>query len=109
METQKIINLWHDSSNEGSKFCTKKWYVIDSQVSKHKYNQSNSIKFETESIKSSLFGYFDAFILVTEDIAVTTDNYTDAAFQIVHHFLYVRQKLMMCLLMKQIIFTLQYL
>ena len=36
METQKIINLWHDSSNKGSKFSTKKWYVIDSQASKHK-------------------------------------------------------------------------
>ena len=29
----------------------KKWYVIDSQTAKGKYNQSNSIKFESEIIK----------------------------------------------------------
>ena len=30
METQTIINLLNDLSNEESKFATKKWYVIDS-------------------------------------------------------------------------------
>ena len=45
METKKIINLLNDSSNEESKFATKKWYVIDSQTAKNKYNQNNSIKF----------------------------------------------------------------
>ena len=34
METQKIINLLNDSSNEESQFATKKWYVKDSQTSK---------------------------------------------------------------------------
>ena len=38
METKKIINLLNDSSNEESKFGTKKWYVIDSQTAKDKYN-----------------------------------------------------------------------
>ena len=66
METKKIINLWHDSSNGESKFATKKWYVIGSQAAKNKYNQNSSIKFETESIKSSLCDYSDAFILVTD-------------------------------------------
>ena len=47
METQKIINLLNDSSNEESKFVTKKWYVIDSQTIKGKYKQGNTIKFET--------------------------------------------------------------
>ena len=37
METQKIINLLNDSSNEESKFAAKKWYVIDSQTTKGKY------------------------------------------------------------------------
>ena len=32
METQKIINLLNDSSNEESRFATKKCYVIDSQT-----------------------------------------------------------------------------
>ena len=68
METQKIINLLNDSSYEESKFVTEKLYVTDSQTAKDKYNQNNSIKFETESIKSRLFYYSDPFISVTGDI-----------------------------------------
>ena len=68
-------------NSEESKFATKKWYVIDSQTAKDKYNQSNSIRFETETIKSSLCDYSDAFILVTGDIIVTAGNYTDVAFK----------------------------
>ena len=74
METQKIINLLNDSSNEESKFATKKWYVIDSQTAKGKYKQGNTIKFETETIKSSLCDYSDAFILVTGNITVNAAN-----------------------------------
>ena len=65
METQKVINLLNNSNYEESKFATKKWYVINSQTVKSKYNQNSFIKFETESIKSSLCDYSDAFILVT--------------------------------------------
>ena len=81
METQKIINLLNDSSNEESKFATKKWYVIDSQTTKGKYKQGNTIKFETETIKSSLCDYSDAFILVTGNITVAADNNADVAFK----------------------------
>ena len=72
METQKIINLLNDSSNEESKFITKKW--IDSQTTK-------GIKFETEIVKSSLCDYSDAFILVTGNITVNVANDTDVAFK----------------------------
>ena len=98
-----------DFSNEESKFATKNVMskCQNSQNAKGKYNQHNSIKFETESIKSSLCDYSDAFILVTGDITVTANNDTRAAFKNLHHFLHVRQKLMMFLSMKQIIFTLQ--
>ena len=72
METQKIINLLSDSSNEESKFATKKCYVID--------KQGSTIKFETETIKSSLCDYSDAFILVTGNIAIAAGNNTDVAF-----------------------------
>ena len=81
METQKIINLLNDSSNEESKFATKKWYVIDSQTTKGKYKQGDTIKFETETIKSSLWDYSDAFILVTGNIAVPPNNDTDVPFK----------------------------
>ena len=81
METQKIINLLNDSSNEESKFATKKWYVIDSQTTKGKYKQGDTIKFETETIKSNLCDYSDAFISVTGNITVNADNKTDIAFK----------------------------
>ena len=80
LETQKIINLLNDSSNEESNFATKKWYVIDSQTAKGKYKQGDTTKFETETIKSSLCDYSDAFILVTGNIAVTANNDTGVAF-----------------------------
>ena len=59
--------------------------VIDSQTTKGKYKQGDYIKFETETIKSSLWGYSDAFILVTGNITV-------------NHFLHAQQKLMMHLI-----------
>ena len=79
METQRIINLLNDSSNEESKFATKKWYVIDSQTTKGKYKQGDTIKLET--IKSSLCDYSDAFILVTGNIKVAANNDTNVSFK----------------------------
>ena len=43
METQKTINFLNDSNNEESQFAAKKWYVIDSQTAKDKYNKIYSI------------------------------------------------------------------
>ena len=59
----------------------QKWYVTDSQTAKGKYNQNNSIKFNTQSIKSSLCDYSDAFNLVTGVITVTANNDTHVAFK----------------------------
>ena len=55
--------------------------AVKQQKSVHRnttYKKNNSIKFETNSIKSSLRDYYDAFILVT---AVTTDNGTGVTFK----------------------------
>ena len=76
METQKIINLLNNSSNEEPKFGYKKWYAIDSQTKK-----GDTINFETETIKSSHCDYSDAFILVTGNITVTGGNDTDVVFK----------------------------
>ena len=59
----------------------KKWYVIDNQTTKGKYKQGDTIKFEIETIKSSLCDCSDAFILVTGNITVEVDNNTDVAFK----------------------------
>ena len=42
-----------------------------------KYKQGDTIKFETETIKSSLCDYSDAFTLVTGNITVNADNNKD--------------------------------
>ena len=68
METQKIINLLNDSSNEECKFPAKKWYVIEIQTAKDNCNQNSSIKIETETIKSGLCDY-------------STDHNTDVTFK----------------------------
>ena len=78
-----------------------------SQTTKGKYKQGNTIKFETETIKSSLCDYSDAFILVTGNITVEASNDTDVAFKNCAPFSTYTKKLMTSLLMKQIIFTLQ--
>ena len=59
----------------------KKWYVIDSQTAKGKWKQSDTIKFETETIKSSPCDYSDAFILVTGNITVNAANDTNVVFK----------------------------
>ena len=81
METQNIIIVLNGSSNQESKFGTKKWYVIDSQTTKGKWKQSDTIKFETETIKSSPSDYSDAFILVTGNITVNAANDTNVVFK----------------------------
>ena len=54
---------------------------INNQRTKGKYKQGETIKFETETIKSSHCDYSDAFILVTGNITVTANNDTDCAFK----------------------------
>ena len=58
----------------------QRWYKRDTQTAKGKYDQNNSIKFETESIKSSLCDYYHAFILVAGNITVTANNNIDVPF-----------------------------
>ena len=75
METQKMVNLLNGSDNENSKFPTRKWYVIDSEVL-GAYSENEQIK----STESSLCDYSDAYILVTGNIT-SGSNYTKAAFK----------------------------
>ena len=68
MEIQKIINLLGDANNESLKFSTRKWYVINDQNNTD-YGEGNedstTVEFETEVIKSNLCDYSDAYVLVT--------------------------------------------
>ena len=55
---------------------------IDSQTAKVKQGQSNGVNFDTESIKSYLCDYSDAFMLVTRNITVLANKNTDVSFAI---------------------------
>ena len=63
----------NDSDNESSKFATKTWYVVNDQ-NNTEYGEGNendsSIKLGTTVIKSNLYDYSDAYILVRRDIKV---------------------------------------
>ena len=68
MEYQKIINILDDTTNQPSKFRTRNWVEINDE-SRGKYD--SSIKFKTSMIRSDLCDYSDAYILVSETIAIT--------------------------------------
>ena len=97
--------MLNDSSNEESKLAAE---VISHRQSnkKSKYKQGDSIKFETETIKSSHCDYSDAFILVTGDITVNGADNTDVAFKNCAPFSTCKIKIN-DIFVDEIIFTLQ--
>ena len=58
MESQKIINLLENASNQSSKFRTKNWIEINDQ-SRGVYNTNSDIRFKTTMLKPSLCDYSD--------------------------------------------------
>ena len=75
MEYQNIANLIDNASNQPSKFRTKNW-VETNDESRGIYNVNSQIKLKNTMLKSSLFDYGDAYILVKRTITV---NNTAAA------------------------------
>ena len=63
--------------NEPSKFITRKWVEISDQL-RGTYNKSNPIKFKTSMIKSNLFDYSDAYVLVSGNITIDGSGDHDA-------------------------------
>ena len=70
MEYQKIPNLLDNTSNQTSKFKTKKWVEIKDE-SRGGYTTGSDIKFKTTMLRSGLCDYADAYILFKETIAIT--------------------------------------
>ena len=65
MEYQKIINLLDDTTNQPSKFRTRRWVEIN--------NESNgwiNARFKTFIIKSNLCDYRDAYTIVKGSIII---------------------------------------
>ena len=79
MEYQKIANLLDNASNQPSKFRTQNWVEINDD--KRGTYTSNDIKFKTTMLRSNLFDYADAYILVRGAITITGAGNDDAARQ----------------------------
>ena len=63
MEYQKIVNLLDDTTNQPSKFGTRKWVEINDE-SRGTYKANSDVKFKTSMIRSNLCGYSDAYVHV---------------------------------------------
>ena len=81
MEYQKIANLIDDNTlNQPSKFRTRNWVEINDE-SRGAYNVNSQIKFKTTMLKSSLFDYSGAYILVKGKITIAGAGADAAARQ----------------------------
>ena len=63
MEYQKIVNLFDSTRKQIFKFRTKNWVEINDDP-RGTYNTNSQIKFKTTVLKTSLWDYSDAYILV---------------------------------------------
>ena len=78
MEHQKVANLLNDESNKPSKFWTRNWVEINDE-SKGEYSYDKLIRFKTAMLRSSLYDYSDAYILVKGNITVNNTAAAGAA------------------------------
>ena len=79
MEYQKIANLLDATLNQPSKFRTRNWVDINDE-SRGTY-ASNDIKFKTTMLRSNLYDYADAYVLVKGPITITGNGNNAAARQ----------------------------
>ena len=69
MEYQKIINMLDNTPNQPTKFRTKNWVEIN-DYARGTHNRDSQINFKTSTLKSSLYNYGDAYILVKGTISI---------------------------------------
>ena len=62
MEYDKINNLLSNESENLSKFITRQYVKVNSLS--NMYNENKSIRFKTPMLRSDLYDYADAYILV---------------------------------------------
>ena len=72
MEYQKITNLLDATSDNVTRFITKKWVEIHDQSgsAEDRYKPSKQIRFKTSMLRSDLCDYSDVYIVVEGRITV---------------------------------------
>ena len=78
MEHQKILSLLNEAND--SIFVTRKWNIVTDD-SKANCHVGNEINCNTEVLKSNIYDYNDAYILVRGDITATEAPETQVAFK----------------------------
>ena len=73
MEHQKITNLLGNISDKVSRFITKKWIEVHDQFG-GTYNTNKQIRFKTSMLRSDMYDYSDAYIVVKGKITVTNPD-----------------------------------
>ena len=73
MEYQKIRDLLGTTLDEVPRFITKKWVKVHDQSGSadDRYKPNKQIRFKASMLRSDLYDYFDAFIVVKGDIVLT--------------------------------------
>ena len=71
MECQRTTNLLNNASNKPSKLRTRNWVEINDDI-RGAYPANKQIRFKTAMLRSSLFDYRDAYILVKGNITVNS-------------------------------------
>ena len=75
MEYDKINNLLESESENLSKFVTREYVRVNS--SSNTYDENKSIRFKTPMLRSDLWHYADAYILVSGTITVAGNHPRD--------------------------------
>ena len=73
MEYQKITNLFGNTSDKVPRFITKKLIDVYDE-SGGAYNTSTQIRFKTSMLRSDLYDYSDAYIVVKGKIIATNPD-----------------------------------
>ena len=73
MEYQKKKNSLDNTPNQATKFRAKNWVVLNDDR-RGTYNRESRIEFKTSMLKSSLYDYSDACILVKGALSITTEE-----------------------------------
>ena len=82
MKFQKIANFLDTTSDDKDlpNFVTKKWVEVYDQ-SEGNYNFNKEIRIKTSMLRSDLFDFSDAFIVVKGTITVTKKTFTANDFE----------------------------
>ena len=100
MEFQKIVNFINRTSDDKDlpRFVTKKWNEVYDQ-SGGNYNVNKEIRIKTSMLRSDLYDYSDAYIVMKGNVTLEGDNDATKRKKILHlvtmhHLSIAFQKLM---------------